>query len=192
MERDAEVADGLTVHVRPIRADDGARLVEFHAGLSERSIYRRYFFMHPRLSADEVRHLTQVDYVDRLALVVEVGGKLVAVGRYDRSPGSDEAEVAFVVADELQHHGIGTLLLEHLASAAWGNGIRVFVAQALRDNRAMLDVFLGSGFPVTSTSEYDTVRIRFPIEPNESYRAAVASRHGGRTTALDGPGSVES
>ena len=193
MEGDVEVADELSVHVRPIRSDDDARLVAFHAKLSERSVYRRYFFMHPRLSADEVSHLTHVDYIERLALVAEVGGELVAIGRYDRLPGSDEAEVAFVVADEYQHQGIGSMLLERLAAAAWGNGIRILVAQTLRDNRAMLDVFLGSGFPVTSTSEYDTVRVRFPIEPTESYLGTVASRHqspvaGGQTATAEDPG----
>jgi GNAT superfamily N-acetyltransferase len=178
LEGDAQAVDGLAVHVRPIRPDDAAHLVEFHSGLSEHSVYRRYFFMHPTLSPHEVERLTHVDYRDRLALIVEVGDRIVAVGRYDRSPGSVQAEVAFVVADGLQHRGIGTLLLERLAAAAWGNGITTFVAQTLRDNRAMLAVFHGSGFPVVSTSEYDTVRVEFPIEPDETYLAAVAVRHG--------------
>jgi GNAT superfamily N-acetyltransferase len=171
------VGDGLVVRLRPIRPADGGRLVEFHGKLSPRSVYRRYFFLHPNLSDAEVERLTHVDYVDRLALIAEAEGEIVAVGRYDRSPGSDEAEVAFVVADEYQHHGIGTLLLERLAAAAWENGVTTFVAQTLRENRAMLDVFHGSGFPVTSTSEYDTVRVRFPIEPDDAYRSEVAARH---------------
>ena len=177
------VGDGLVVGLRPIRPADGERLVEFHGKLSPRSVYRRYFFLHPNLSGAEVERLTHVDYVDRLALVAEAEGEMVAVGRYDRSPGSDEAEVAFVVADEYQHHGIGSLLLERLAAAAWENGVTTFVAQTLRENRAMLDVFYGSGFPVTSTSEYDTVRVRFPIEPDDAYRSAVAARHTERSSA---------
>ena len=44
-------------------------------------------------------------------------------GRYDRLPGTSEAEVAFVVADEHQGRGLGTLLLEHLAAAARERGI---------------------------------------------------------------------
>jgi len=172
------VRDGLVVGLRPIRPEDGERLVEFHARLSPRSVYRRYFFLHPILSAAEVEHLTHVDSVDRLALIAEVDGELAAVGRYDRSPGSDQAEVAFVVADHYQHHGIGTLLLDRLAAAARANGVVTFVAQTLRENRAMLDVFYASGFPVTSSSEYDTVRIRFPIEPDDTYRSAVAARLG--------------
>ena len=177
------LSDGAVVGLRPIRPADRQRLVDFHGRLSSRSVYRRYFFLHPNLSDVEVERLTHVDYVDRLALIAEADGEMVAVGRYDRSPGSDEAEVAFVVADEYQNHGIGTLLLERLAAAAWGNGITTFVAQTLRENRTMLDVFFASGFPVTSTSEYDTVRVRFPIEPDDAYRSAVAARHAERSGA---------
>ena len=166
LESEAVVAHGLSVRLRPIRADDAGKLVEFHAGLTERSVYRRYFFLHPRLAPLEVERLTHVDYRDRLALIVEVDDVLVAVGRYDRLPGAARAEVAFVVADEFQRHGIAGLLLDRLAAAAWGNGITVFVAQTLRENRAMLAVFLRSGFPVSSTSEYGTTSVEFPIDPD--------------------------
>ena len=37
-------------------------------------------------------------------------------------------------------------------------------AETLAENRAMIDVFLNSGFPVTSTSSYGTVSVRFPID----------------------------
>lgn len=181
------VSDHLVVALRPIRPADSERLVEFHGKLSPRSVYRRYFFMHPSLSDAEIERLTHVDYRDRLALIAEADGEMVAVGRYDRSPGSDQAEVAFVVADEYQHHGIGTLLLEHLAAAAWENGVTTFVAQTLSENRPMLDVFYASGFPVTSTSEYDTVRVQFPIEPDDAYRSAIAARRAERSSPRSTP-----
>jgi GNAT superfamily N-acetyltransferase len=166
--------------VRPIRPDDETGLTEFHNSLSPRSVYRRFFFTHPRLSAAETTKFTHVDYVDRLALVAEHGDRLVAVGRYERIPGPAEAEVAFVVADDFQHRGIGTILLEKLASAARKNGIAVFVAETLSENRDMLELFMRSGFHLTSTTEYGTVHVRFPIQPDDAYRLAYASRHQGR------------
>jgi hypothetical protein len=42
----------------------------------------------------------------------------------------------------------------------------------------MLDVFMKSGFPVSSSTDFGTVSVRFPIEPNDDYRAALAARHG--------------
>jgi GNAT superfamily N-acetyltransferase len=169
--------DGAPVHLRPIRPDDGDGLREFHQSLSARSVYRRFFFVHPVLSSREVERFTHIDCVDRLALVVEEDSRLVAVGRYERLPGTSDAEVAFVVTDAWQHRGIGALLLEHLALAALATGITAFVAQTLAENRDMLNVFGHSGFPVTSTTEYGTVSIRFPIASVQAFRSACAARH---------------
>ena len=71
--------------------------------------------------------------------------------------------MAFVVADDYQHRGLGTLLLQRLADAARVRGIETFTAQTLAENRDMIDVFMGCGFPVTTTTEWGTVYIRFPI-----------------------------
>lgn len=176
LECDVQTLDGVIVHMRPIRPDDGTRLMKFHEGLSSESVYRRFFYVHRRLSSAEIERFTHVDYVERLALVVVDGERLVAVGRYERLPETSEAEVAFVVADEFQHHGIGTLLLKHLADAAVTRGITTFVAQTLTENRDMLDVFMKSGFTVTTSSDYGTVRLRFSIEPDETSRLSSATR----------------
>lgn len=157
--------DGSTIAIRPIRPDDGSRLVEFHEHLSTLSTYQRFFFVHPRLSELEIDRFTHVDYKDRLALVAHSGDKLIAVGRYERIPDTTEAEVAFVVADELQHRGIATLLLEHLAQAARANGISTFVAETLFGNRDMLDVFSHSDFEVTTRTDGELVHVRLSIEP---------------------------
>jgi GNAT superfamily N-acetyltransferase len=154
---------GDTVSLRPIRPDDAPRLIDFHQHLSSRSVYRRFFFVHPMLSAAEVERFTCVDYVDRLAIVAEDGDQLIAVGRYDRSVGSVEAEVAFVVADEYQHHGIATLLLQALADAAGPKGITTFVAEVLAENREMLGLFSRSGFPITTGRGDGVVTVRLAL-----------------------------
>jgi GNAT superfamily N-acetyltransferase len=176
LECDLTTTEGRKLHLRPIRPDDAPKLVDFHQHLSPRSVYRRFFYSHSRLPDEEVERFTCIDYVDRLALVAEDGHKLVAVTRYDRAPGTTEAEVAFVVADEYQHHGLGTLLLEHLADAAWANGISAFTAQTMLENRDMIRVFMDSGFSVTTSLELGIVSIRFPIEPNDTSRSARAAR----------------
>jgi GNAT superfamily N-acetyltransferase len=168
--------DGTWYSLRPIRPDDVERLIDFHQHLSQRSTYLRFFAVHPRLSADEAAGFTNVDYVNRLALVVEGDGQLIAVGRFDRVIGTSEAEVAFVVADDYQHHGIASLLLDELARAARDRGIKTFVAETLCENRAMLEVFHHSGFDVSTKIEYGTVFLRLGIAVTESYCAALASR----------------
>jgi GNAT superfamily N-acetyltransferase len=154
----------MAVHVRPIRPDDGELLVEFHKKLSPQSVYLRFFSPHPTLSPAEIKRFTHVDYADRLALVVEVDDTLVAVGRYERTSDT-EAEVAFVVADAFQHHGIASMLLELLAQAAWMCGINTLVASTLPENHQMVGVFTHSRFKTTMQFDGGLVSIRTRIDP---------------------------
>ena len=167
---DAVSEKGLALHLRPIRADDDATLVEFHSRLSADSVYRRYFSLHPVLSAAEVHHLTHVDYVDRLAFIVLRRGVMIGVGRYDRIPATTEAEVAFVVEDQYQGQGIGLLLLEYLADAALPLGVTIFTAETLASNRDMMNVFYYSGYEVETRLEDEVISVRFPIAPTEAGR----------------------
>ena len=120
------------------------------------------------LSETEVSWLTTVDYVDRLALVVLVGEDLVAVGRYDRVPASESAEVAFLVADDYQHRGLGMLLLQNLATAARRQGITTFLAETQASNRDMMGVFEGSGYEVTSSLDAEIISVSFRIAPYDA------------------------
>jgi GNAT superfamily N-acetyltransferase len=179
LEFDATSVERFNFRLRPIRPDDANALVEFHDHLSDRSCYLRFFSLHRHLSAKEVERFTRIDYRDRLALVAEHDGRLIAVGRYDRRPGTAEAEVAFVVADECQHHGIGSLLLDELAGAARDRGITTFVADTLEENLSMLEVFTHSGFSIARHCAYGTVSLSFPIALTPSYEAALARRRAG-------------
>jgi acetyl coenzyme A synthetase (ADP forming)-like protein len=173
---DVVLVDGGTVHVRPIDPADGPALVAFHGRLSPDTVYSRFFSVKPTLSEAEVERFTHVDHDARVALVAELGDRLVGVARYDRTANDREAEVAFVVADEHQGRGIGTVLLEHLAAAARERGITRFVAQTLPSNRRMLDVFGAAGFDERSRYGDDVVYVELAIEPTDTARAASYER----------------
>ena len=113
--------------VRPIAPSDAHALVRFHGQLSDQTIRRRYFNLHRELGPEEVARLTCVDGFNRAAYVVEHDGEIVGVGRYDRLEKLCRGEVAFVVADEFQHHGLGSMLLERL----------VDIGKASRDRRVL-------------------------------------------------------
>ena len=156
---------GAAIRLRPITPNDAAALVAFHSRLSDRTKFLRYFYPHTDLCADEVAHLTQLDGHDRVAIVAEFDGDLIAVGRYDRLVDPTVAEVAFVVADRFQHLGIATMLLSRLAGRAQSVGITHFTAEVLAENRGMLRVFRTSGFSLTRKDEGDTVELQMAITP---------------------------
>ncbi len=127
---DLTLRDGSTVHVRAIRADDTVRLQSFHAHLSMESIILRFFRTVPSLSDEQATQFTHVDYVNRMALLATRGEgdaeEILAVVRYDRTTEEREAEVAFVVQDAWQGHGIATALLHRtrrLCAFAWGRSL---------------------------------------------------------------------
>ncbi len=175
-ECDVVLLDGTPARIRPIVPSDTDRLTHFHEHLSRETVYRRFFSAHPHLRPEELARFTRVDYRERLALIALVGDTLVAVARYDRAPFTARAEVAFVVADAFQGHGLGTLLLEHLASAARRRGISTFEAETLSINHPMLDVFGQTGFPCERHRSEGVIEVSFPISPIQAYLDAVIER----------------
>jgi GNAT superfamily N-acetyltransferase len=178
-ESDCRLPDGSVAHLRPVRPEDADALVAFHESLSPKSVWLRFFNVHPHLFPNEIAHFTQVDYHDRVAIVAIIGGVLVAVGRYDRLHGTTTAEVAFVVADGHQGHGIATRLLEQLATAGRNCGLDRFVAETLAQNRGMLEVFHDVGFPVQRQVADGIVRVSFAIDPCAKYLQAHERRAAG-------------
>jgi acyl-CoA synthetase (NDP forming)/RimJ/RimL family protein N-acetyltransferase len=175
-DADVVLSDGGTVRIRPIRPDDAPRLVDFHGRQSPESIYFRYFTPRPRLSAEEVTHLTHVDYVDRMAFIAVRADEMVGVARYDRWPLRSEAEVAFFVDDAHRGRGIATVLLEYLAEAARRTGIRAFTATVLPTNQRMVSVFRAAGFEVRSSFEEGVIEVHLDLQPTPAAEAAIAAR----------------
>ena len=156
------LADGETVLVRALRPSDAPALDAFHRRQSPESNYRRFFSAKPVLTPAELRHFTDVDMVGRAALCVEWHGEFIAWASYERWPGRDDADTAFMVDEAHQGKGIATLLLEHLAAIATSNGIERFTAEVLAENRAMLSVFARAGWPLQRTLRERGHRGRLP------------------------------
>ena len=133
---DALLRDGGSIHIRVIRPDDKQRLLALFELLSSRSVYFRFFQTKQRLTDEELRYFTELDFTRDVALVATLqegqDEHIIGVGRYfriteDGKP-TTHAEVAFTVAEAHQGRGVGTLLLEHLATIARMQGIDTFEA----------------------------------------------------------------
>lgn len=174
-EADVVLRDGSTVHVRPIRADDRAGIKAFLETLSPDSLVFRFF------GTPDLTWVTNwsldVDYADRFGLVVETGSprRIVAHAAYLRAD-AERAEVAFLVADELQGFGISTTLLAHLAEVAQQQGITTFIAEVMVSNHRMIEVFRQSGFPVEVRSTPDGIHIEMPTSLSPAAQARFEER----------------
>ncbi|MDQ6938065.1 MAG: GNAT family N-acetyltransferase, partial [Actinomycetota bacterium] len=175
-EADVVVTDGGTVHLRPMTPGDAQAVVAFHAKLSDRSRYLRYFSAYPRIPDKDLHRFTRVDHVDRVALVVWLAGEIIGIGRFDRLERGSQAEVAFVIADAHQGRGIGSILLEHLAAAARERGITRFSAEVLAENSRMLGVFVDAGYESRRSLEHNVVHLEFDIDETALTESVASER----------------
>lgn len=169
------LSDGSAVCLRPIRAEDAARLQAFHARLSPDSIYLRWLAAHPVLSAEEARQLADLDYASRMAYVATTGAdeteQIVGVARYGLLQPA-EAEAAVIVEDAYQSRGLGWALLDRLMRYSRAMGVTTWVAEINAANARMLRFIERGGLPVTRRLEGGAWQLRMDIasvgvEPKE-------------------------
>jgi acetyl coenzyme A synthetase (ADP forming)-like protein len=172
---DVILKDGGTLRLRPPSMADEDAVHEFLRQLSERSLYLRF---HGIRQVDHAlaASLLEPDWAETGALAGWLGDRVVGLANYVRLRDPSTAEVAFVVADGEQGRGIGTRLLEQLASRAAETGILRFVAEVMAGNQAMLGVFTEAGFDVVRELEHGEVEVSFPIASTETFRARVEER----------------
>lgn len=164
--------DKLTMRV--IRPDDIERLREFHTRLSPETIEMRYFRAAPVLHEREAWRLTHLDYDNRMALVATTGAgddeRIVGVVRYERVT-ANEAEMAFVVEDQWQGHGMSTILLARLLDYATDRGFERMMAITMAGNVRMRAVLAHAGYPFTSRYADGCVTLTLDITRNAASNA---------------------
>ena len=164
---DVLLTDGSIAVLRPLRTDDGPSLHDLHDHLSDESLRLRFFSVGRYAAHQYVDHVLASP--DTLALVAERQGRLIGLATAEPArPGC--AEVAFLVVDDERGHGVGTLLLEHLAALALRHGYVLLEAEVLSENYAMLHVFSDCGYQVARRSEQGSVLLT--LESAQSPAAA--------------------
>ncbi|MGH9647517.1 MAG: GNAT family N-acetyltransferase, partial [Bryobacteraceae bacterium] len=152
---------GANVTIRPIRPEDEPVMVGFHEGLSERSVYLRYFTplqLQQRVSHTRLLRICFNDYDREIALVAERSlgkGKyeILGVGRMSKLHGSGTAEFAVVVTDKWQNKGLGTELTKRIIQIAKNEKLSRLVAYTLLENHDMQNMCKKLGFQVKRAAE---------------------------------------
>jgi len=153
--------DGTPVTLRPIRPEDEPLMVEFHKGLSERSVYLRYFNalkLSHRIAHERLTRICFIDYEREMALVAEhkrAGGsrEIIGVARLSKLHGRNEAEVAVLISDLYHHRGLGTELLRRVLDFGRDEKLEAAQASFLEENVEMSSIAAKLGFKVTVSHE---------------------------------------
>lgn len=154
----------LTIATRPVQPDDDERFYRLWPRLSRETVYRRFHAPVHRIPAETVRRLVEVDHDLREAVVAEVGGEVLGVARYDRSPADPStAEFAIVVEDAWQGVGLGRQLLTELVSLAAERGVRVLTATVQPDNHRVIGLIRRLLPDSTFTPDDDVLAVHSPI-----------------------------
>lgn len=154
------------VIVRGLAPGDADRLVRMFARLSPQTVYRRFFTVMPRLDGRVLASLVGVDGESVDALVLAVGEEIVGIASYHRSASDPAlADVAVVVEDGWQHHGLGTQLMSRLAALAATRGITSFHADVLADNRPAVRMITHMNRHARARFDGGTLEYDLPLLP---------------------------
>jgi GNAT superfamily N-acetyltransferase len=122
---------------RPMRDDDGERILRLFDRLSPETRYRRFFSPITKLDERMLADLVGVDHEQREAFVALVDDEIIGVARYDRRHDDPAtAEIAVVVEDAWQGKGVGRYLMKRLGVEADRRGITRLTADVLPSNEA--------------------------------------------------------
>ena len=134
------------IQIRALTTADRALLADLPSRVSSQSAISRFHGALSQLSEPLLDHLLKLEVGEREAFIALSDGLIIGVARFARdAPASDTAEVAFLVADAWQHHGLGYLLLDRIIERARAAGISRFRADMLATNTAARHLIEAAG-----------------------------------------------
>ena len=144
---------GLRILLRPVKISDEPLLKDFFYSLSDESMYQRFISARRDIPHQELQKFAAVDYFQKMVLVAikEEDGmeSICGLGQYGINSDMFTADVALVVRDGCQNHGIGGELLAYLTYLAKRQGLLGFTAEVLAGNDPVFHLFKKMGFIVS-------------------------------------------
>lgn len=161
--KEVELQNGVSAVIRPIRPEDEPLIYELFKSLSDDTITFRFCQRLTDMPHERLVRYCQIDYDRELAFVAVIREapdreKIIADIRIIKMPDLETAELAVLVADGWQGHGIGTMLMDYCIEIAAQSGITLIWMEILKTNSKMLHLSQASGFKFDSDDE-DMVRV---------------------------------
>ncbi len=143
--------------LRPVKISDEPLLKDFFYALSDDSMYRRFISTRTDMPHNRLQQFVAIDYTKEMIILAITGKEekemIIGMAQYLIDTTRHTAEVAFVVRDDYQNHGIGTELLSYITYIAKKNGLHGFTAALLMENKHMLHLLENAGFNIEKKSE---------------------------------------
>jgi RimJ/RimL family protein N-acetyltransferase len=125
--------------IRPVAEEDLGLVRRMFERSSPETRYLRFFSGGTNVPEHILRRLVEVDHRCREAVVGIVDGEVIGLASYDRTAEHpDSAELAVVVEDGWQRHGVGARLVREVVRLARHRRVGVVVANVLSENQRAL------------------------------------------------------
>ena len=149
--------------LRPARSTDGDALQTYVRRLSQHSRYNRFLGGANELPASELARALAANGRDTLTLLLTsmAEGRETVVGeaRVALSCAKRAGEFSMSIADDWQHLGVGSALLQEIERKAAADGIELLFGDTLRTNEGMIGLARRRGFRLGPGFEPRLVRI---------------------------------
>jgi GNAT superfamily N-acetyltransferase len=164
----AKAGPDIRLALRPACSSDGDALQTYVRGLSPPSRYNRFLGALNELPASELARALAANGRDTLTLLLTstVRNRETVVGeaRVALSCAERAGEFSMSIADDWQHLGLGSALLEEIESKAAADGIELVFGDTLRTNEGMIGLARSRGFRLGPGFEPRLVRIQKRLE----------------------------
>ena len=162
-ELDITLRDGRVVHLRAVRAQDEAELLQAFNRMSDDARYMRFMRVVREPNLERLRQVLGSFPENGIGLVatapaadgVDIVGSAVAV--IESEPGT--CEFAINVDSRFGGAGLATELMRHLIEAASQRGLKVMEGFVLAENQSMLRLARRLGFSIAPDPDDRAIRL---------------------------------
>jgi acetyltransferase len=165
---DATLRDGRSVHIRSMRPDDEAELLQMFERTSAQARYMRFMRPVREPNLDRVRRLLVSFPGEGQGLVATVpaadGIDIVGSAMFIVLPDRQRCEFATTVGAAFAGAGLARTLMSLLIDAARRRGLKEMEGFVLAENQSMLGLARRLGFTITTDPDDRALRIcRLPL-----------------------------
>ena len=168
-EKDAVLADGRRVHLRPIVPGDVRALQDAIGGAAPETLRRRFLGGGAPRTQVALRRLVELDYQHRYALAAFDGdGTGIGIARYEGERTWPTVDVAVAVDPAWRGVGLGTELLRHVVRRAVCLGATDVSADFYSDNVRVHRLVAAAHLPERRSVDHGVVTDTVDLRPLRS------------------------